>query len=44
LAVNQTSGRHRLNIHGALNLEAGQTVMIDADAADAASTIRRLEA
>jgi hypothetical protein len=29
LAIEQTSGRERINIHGAINLESGQTRMID---------------
>ena len=29
LAIEQTSGRERINIHGAINLESGQTPMID---------------
>jgi hypothetical protein len=44
LAIEQTSGRQRLNIHGALELESGQTAMIDVETVDAASTIRLLEA
>jgi len=44
LAIEQTSGRERLNIHGAIDLETGQTRMIDAETIDAASTIRLLEA
>lgn len=44
LAIEQTSGRQRLNIHGAIGLETGQTVMIDVETVDAASTIRLLEA
>ena len=43
LAIEQTSGRQRINIHGALNLETGQTRMIEAETIDAASTIRLLE-
>ena len=35
----ETSGRQRINIHGALNLEIGQTRMIEALTIDAASTI-----
>lgn len=42
LAIAQTSGRERLNIHGALDLETGQTRMIEAATIDAASTIRLL--
>lgn len=44
LAIEQTSGRERLNVHGAIDLETGQTRMIDAETIDAASTIRLLEA
>jgi len=44
LAIEQTSGRQRINIHGALNLETGETRMIEAETVDAASTIRLLEA
>ena len=43
LAIEQTSGRQRINIHGAINLETGQTRMIEALTVDAASTIRLLE-
>ena len=43
LAIEQTSGRQRINIHGAIDLETGQTRMIEALAIDAASTIRLLE-
>ena len=39
----QTSGRQRINIHGAVDLETGQTRMIEVETADAASTIRLLE-
>jgi transposase len=42
LAIGQTSGRQRLNIHGAVNLETGQTRMIEAETIDAASTIKLL--
>jgi len=44
LAIEQTSGRERINIHGAINLETGQTRMIDVQTVDAASTIALLEA
>ena len=44
LAIEQTSGRERINIHGAINLESGQTRMIDVRTVDAASTITLLEA
>jgi transposase len=42
LAIEQTSGRERINIHGAINLESGQTRMIDVQTVDAASTIKAL--
>ena len=42
LAVEQTSGRDRLNIHGAVNIETGQTRMIDVLTVDAVSTIALL--
>jgi len=42
LAGEQTSGRDRLNIHGAVDLESGQTRMIDVLTADAVSTIALL--
>jgi transposase len=38
------SGRERLNIHGAINLETGQTQMLEVPAADAQSTILLLKA
>jgi transposase len=44
LAIEQTSGRPRLNIHGAIDLETGQTRMIEVETVDAASTITLLEA
>ena len=43
LAIEQTSGRQRINIHGAVDLETGQTRMIEVETVDAASTIRLLE-
>jgi transposase len=43
LAIEQTSGRERINIHGAIDLETGQTRMIEAETIDALSTIRLLE-
>ena len=43
MAVAQTSGRERLNIHGALDLETGKTAMIEVECVDAASTIRLLQ-
>ena len=44
LAVEQTSGRQRINIHGAIDLETGRTRMLEVETVDAASTIRLLEA
>jgi transposase len=44
LAIEQTSGRERINIHGAINLETGETRMIDVETVNAASTISLLEA
>ena len=44
LAIEQTSGRQRINIHGAIDLETGQTRMIEVETVDAASTIKLLEA
>ena len=43
LAIEQTSGRQRINIHGALDLVTGRTRMIEVETVDAASTIRLLE-
>jgi transposase len=43
-AIEQTSGRQRLNIHGAIDLETGHTRMIEAESIDAASTIALLAA
>ena len=43
LAIEQTSGRQRINIHGAIDLETGQTRMIEVETVDAISTIRLLE-
>ncbi len=43
-AVAQTSGRQRLNVHGAIGLETGTTSMIEAETIDAASTIRLMVA
>src|SRR5271169_462469 len=42
LAIEQTTGRQRINIHGAIDLETGQTRMIEAETIDAASTIKLL--
>jgi transposase len=44
VAVEQSSGRDRLNVHGAINLETGQTIMKDVLTVDAASTISLLMA
>jgi transposase len=43
LAIEQTSGRQRINIHGAIDLVTGQTRMIEVETVDAISTIRLLE-
>ena len=42
--MEQSSGRDRLNIHGAIDLETGQTIMKDVLVVDAASTIMLLMA
>jgi transposase len=44
IAVEQSSGRDRLNIHGAIDLETGQTVMNHVQTVDAISTIMLLMA
>ena len=44
IAVARTSGRQRLNIHGALGLEAGKTRMLEVATVNAASTIMLLMA
>jgi transposase len=44
VAIDQTNGRERLNVHGAVNLETGQTNMIDVLTVDALSTITLLMA
>ena len=44
LAIERTTRRQRLNIHGAIDPETGRTKMIEAEAIDAASTIKLLEA
>jgi transposase len=44
VAVEQSSGRDRLNIHGAIDLETGQTIMRDVLTVDAMSTIMLLMA
>jgi transposase len=43
IAIEQTSGRERINIHGAIELATGQTRMIEVITVDAISTIRLLE-
>lgn len=42
VALDQTSGRDRVNIHGAIDLETGQTRMIEVSTVDAMSTIALL--
>ena len=42
VAITQASGRDRLNIHGAIDLETGNTSMLDVPVVDAMSTIRLL--
>lgn len=42
LAVPQSSGRDRLNVHGAIELESGRTCMLETASVDAISTIRLL--
>jgi transposase len=44
VAIEQSSGRDRLNIHGAIDLETGRTVMKDVLTVDAMSTIMVLTA
>ena len=43
LTIEQTSGRQRINIRGAIGLETGLSRMIEAETVDAASTIQLLE-
>ena len=43
IAVERTTGRQNLNIHGTIDLETGRTVMLEALDVDASSTIRLLE-
>ena len=43
VAIEQTSGRQRNKVHGAINLETGQTRIIEAESIDAQSTIRLFE-
>ena len=44
VAITQTSGRDRLNVHGAIDLETGKTRMMDVLVVNAASTIMLLMA
>ena len=44
VAVSQSSGRQRLNIHGAIDLETGRTRMIEAATVNAISMIMLLRA
>jgi len=42
IAVEQTTGRNRLNIHGAIDLETGQTQIVTAEKIDGLSLIKLL--
>ncbi len=42
IAVAQTSGRQRLNIHGAIDLETGHTRMLDVETVDVDGTIKSM--
>ena len=44
IAVAPNSGRERLNVHGAINLETGATQMLEVPAADAQSAVLLLKA
>jgi transposase len=44
IAITPSSGRDRLNIHGAIDLETGKTQMLDVPVVDAGSTIMLLAA
>jgi transposase len=44
VAVEQSSGRERLNLHGAIDLETGKTIVKDVPTVDAVSTIALLAA
>ncbi len=44
VAVDQTSGRQRMNVHGAIDLETGKTRILEALTVDAMSTIALLMA
>ena len=39
IAIEQNSGRNRLNLHGAVDLESGKTYLMDVETVDAMSTI-----
>ena len=41
--MEQSSGRGRLSIHGAINLEIGQTIMKDVLTVDALTQLRRFK-
>jgi transposase len=43
IAVEQTTGRDRLNLHGAINLETGRTQILDVERVDGPSLIKLLE-
>jgi transposase len=43
LAIEQSSGRQRINIDAAINLETGQTRIIETESVDAQSTIKLLD-
>jgi transposase len=43
LAVEQTSGRQRMNIHGAIDLETGHTQILENETVDAQSTLKLLK-
>jgi len=44
VVIQQTSGRDRLNIHGAIDLETGKTSMLNVETVNAVSTIALLSA
>jgi len=43
LALKTNSGRDRMNVHGAIDLSTGQTVMLEAERVDAQTTVRLFE-
>lgn len=43
IVIEQSSGRERMNIHGAINLETGETFIIEAEKANAQSTIALID-